>query len=236
MIARSFRFALSIVVVLCACPRQHEATFFPASVGPCESLRIQIASADLDSTSHTRVTIAGQTAPVVRVVSSHVLEVIVPRLPAQTDAPVAVFSGNQQVGTGELQILDAAALRLVLTVDKNTYSVVRSTPSGDAPTGHVRDMGARLSIDVLTGQGTLIHSATILDPSQTPMERFVPAGDPQGSVRAGRRSVPGPKAFAVTIPATAEGASIRIYRAPAGLDVMTEDGRAKRSLLATLEL
>jgi hypothetical protein len=236
MIARSIRFVLLVLVALCACKGKPVATFFPESARVGESLRIQIASANLDSSQHLRVMIAGQSAPVVRVLASDLLEVIVPRIIAQADAPVVIFSDNGEVGTGILQVLDAAARRLVFTVDENAFSIVGDSPSGDAPTGHVLDSGRRLSIDVVTAQGALIHSATILDPSHSPMERFVPTENFQGIAHAGLRDVPGPKAFAVTIPKAEEPVSILVYDVPVGVDVLTEKGRDMRSLLATLEV
>jgi hypothetical protein len=181
----------------------------------------------------TRVTIGGRDAPIARSEAGFVT-VYVPNV-APDELAVRVYVGIVAINPGRITVVSPPYRRFLFAREGNGLEIVRVAPTAGEPDGNVRSMDARLSFDLVDGSGRLLYSTSVLDPAATLNESFAPAAG-GGPMALGRSRVEHRSVFPVRLPAVSGARELRVYRAPAGLDIFGSEGRQQRILLRRFAL
>lgn len=202
-------------------------TVFPTFVLPGGLVHAALPGGEFATREDLRVTIGGEPAAILRVVDDDSLDIIVPIIPP--DSVTLVLRDKDGVfATGDLRVGPSATVLIVLAVTDSVH-VLRTLPSTDRPTRDVPSSEARLSFDVISLGGTLLHSCSVLDPTRALGEALVPATPDQVTLGRGGLSVDG--TVGIRVPRFSGTVTLVSYRVAPGLDIRTQEGRAQRTLI-----
>ena len=204
------------------------------SVRPGDAIVVQVTDRRVAPDDALRAVFDGQTRAPALFANDSAIEVIIPMLPVG-ETLLALYQGNTLLGRHTLQILDAAARRLIFSYEGDHITLLQTTRSTSLPTRHVRSDDERLSFDMLNSNGVVVYSGTIINPSRARPEVLVQS-NPTGSVLIGRTAPDRNGLFIVDIPTPPNSVTLRIYRVEPDIDLFTADGRSRRTLLTSVEV
>ncbi|HEX7180674.1 MAG TPA: hypothetical protein VF756_02440 [Thermoanaerobaculia bacterium] len=202
-------------------------TVEPAMVSPGMIVRVSSTKPVFRKGEEGEVRIAGRPASIVRTVSEREVDVMVPAVEAGA-ARVTLGRGGQS--TGNVTVLPAPSVELVVSMEDNKLTLMRATPrAGEVETRVSRDQ-ARLSFDVINEQGGLVFTGAVADPTR---REVFDGPNSQGAVL---RGTPRSKkaVFAVKVPNVPGRFTVKFYAVPAGVDLKSTEGRAAREPLGEI--
>ncbi len=223
---------LSVVVAPSADGARQRVDLGPAAPG--QTVRIPFKAPRRDhNTTATRVTIGEREAAIAHSEPGRVT-VYVPKL-SPGELSVRVYAGRRRVAADQIEIVAPFRRSFVFARRGEEIELLRVTSTSSEPTRNVRSMDARLSFDLVDDSGHLLYATSVLDPSEVPAETFTPAREGD-TVSVGRVGVEHRSVFPVQLPAVPGATELRVYRAPAGLDIFSPEGRRQRILLRRFPL
>lgn len=181
----------------------------------------------------TRVTIGGRDAAIALAERGRVI-VYVPVLPPG-EVPVRVYAGNTLVASNRIEIVASPRRSFLFARSGEQIELLRVRPTSSEASRNVRSLEPRLSFDLVDSTGTLLYSTSVVDPSEASAESFT-RSEEGSAVSLGQARVEHRSVFPVQLPAMPAATELRVYRAPAGLDIFTPEGRAQRILLRRFPL
>ena len=219
-------------IIVCAAAGASRVGVGSAAPGQSITIPFDVSNRDRGATA-TRVTVGDREAPIALSEPGRVT-VYVPALPPG-EVSVRVYADRVLVASDRIEIVVPPRRSFLFARSGEEIELLRVRPTSSEASHNVRSMEARLSFDLVDGSGTLLYSTSVLDPSEGSAESFTRSEEgtalSPGHTRVEHRSV-----FPVQLPAMPTATEIRVYRAPAGLDIFTPEGRAQRILLRRFPL
>lgn len=176
----------------------------------------------------------GDKPALVRVIDNRTADILVPWLDPG-HAELVLMAGKRRIGRAKVTILDTATRRVRLSIEKDGVELQRMERSADVFTPNVRSNRRRISFDLVNDRDGLIYSGSVLHPLSTGGEVISARGSDE-PVIASRIEAPDSTTFSLSIPRPPQGAVLRVYDVPPGLDITTPEGREQRILIRSLSL
>ncbi len=196
----------------------------PTTARPGEMIHLHQDRGDFQSYDSLRVTVGGQPARVSRVLSNTDLDVVVP-MQAAGNVEIHLRDGSTITASATFAVLDTDCRRIVMRMTGNQVEILRVEPCFDTADREVATLDPRLSFDLVDDAGSVLHTASIPHPLETPSEVFSRSGS---AATIGRHDPPTSAIFWVRFPNLPNARSLRVYRVPAGLDIKQQINRDDR--------
>ncbi len=221
---------VALALVVSSCERGFVSV--TAQAPPGAVLRVQTRT-NLQNQKHLSATVGDKPA-LVRVIDERTADVLVPWLDPG-EAALVLTAGKREIGRAKVTILDTATRRVQLSIDRDGIELQRVERSADDTTPNVRSNRRRISFDLVNDRDGLIYSGSVLHPLSTGGEVITARGSDQPAI-ASRIEAPDSTTFSLNIPRPPQGAVLRVYDVPPGVDITTPDGREQRILIRSLAL
>ena len=205
------------------------------SARPGDPVLVQLRDEQIHGGGPIRAIFAKDTPAAARLTPDGDIEVIVPMIPAG-ESSLSIYQGQNLLGRGTMEVRESATRLLTISFDRNGIALLHESPGTGAPTGHARSRQPRLSFDLISAQGAVVYSGTIIDPMEASGEVLTQAPVPGGPAQIGRSVAEASGVIFVEVPTPPGPVSLKVYRAAASVDLFTTEGRAQRQLIGTLEV
>lgn len=204
------------------------------SARPGDPVLVQLRDQHVRGEEPIRAEFGNGTPAPARMTPEGDIEVIVPVMPAG-ETTLSVYQGQKLLGRGTIDIRESATRLLTISYGPDGLRLLRTSPATGPPTGYVRSRQPRLSFDLINAQGAVVYSGTVLDPAEVRGEVLTQASA-GGPVQIGRGAIEASGVVFIEVPTPPGPVSLRVYRAAASIDLFTNEGRAQRRLISTLEV
>ncbi len=206
----------------------------PGVASPGTTVRVETDRAVFGENSRAGVTIGGQAATIVRHYSDVAVEVLVPNVEPGV-ADVRVVGLDEGEGTpGELRVLPAPSLQLVLSLSGAGFELLEAKPGAAHPRRSTDPGGRRIQVEVFNTLGRLVFKDVLTHPTSGRYEIF---DEPQsGDFVMHRLADRSTATMAIRIPNIPGGAEIRFYELPAGVVADSVEGLRARVLIDEMSL
>jgi hypothetical protein len=220
----------AILLLFCAFAGNTTLQVTPDEACVGQTVLLRVTKAGFEDIQAIDVTIAGQIAPVVRILDPETIEVMVPVVPIGK-APIQLSYHSKPLAMGAVMIIPAPMRRIFLRMERDSVTVERTSPyygqyDRNATTGR------RLSFDVISEKGQLLYTGAMPHPVTGTYEVFGPAGSPYPH----RVPAEEPYRFMIKIPYSPGTTIVRVYEVPAGVDLSSDTGRQARRLINEFEV
>jgi hypothetical protein len=217
--------------VLTGCQHTPELAIDVQSVAPGRTIRISSQEAVFADMSAIDVKFGDRPAAISQIDDKQTIVVVVPKLnPGQVK--VTVWVKGNVVGHGGVTIAPPSKRRLFLTYDDGVIELDRVEPyTGhfDRPVGG----GMRISYDVLSEKGVVVHRGAIANPGASDVEVFA---EPEGGGSIRRVTRVGRIPFVVKIPYRPGRTVVRFYVLEPGRNLAVPEDRAARTFIREFEI
>lgn len=206
----------------------------PGVASPGTTVRVETDQPVFGENRPAGVTIGGRAAIIVRHFSDDAVEVLVPNVEPGAAAVQVGGPDEGQGGPGELRVLPAPSLQLVLALGGAGFELLEAKPSAAHPRRSTDPGGRRIQYEVFNTLGRLVFKDVLTHPTSGRYEIF---DEPESGDFVMHRLEDRPTAtLAIRIPNIPGGAEIRFYELPAGVVADSVEGLRARVLIDEMSL